>query len=205
MRQSLIASAVLHVAAEQIRIEHGLDTSWFSGLARSSDFVPGNRERSFARGLAAGLRGDYDLAATILIPQFEHAVRELFFRQGIVTATLPSSGVQNEHDLKTLLEHPRAAEVFDEALIYDLRVLLVEKAGANLRNAIAHGLLDDGDLWGAKVYFWWTCLRLVLLPMLNRANSVAVPKAEPGLPPESAEEPAHAADGPSSATQNASS
>jgi hypothetical protein len=189
-RQSLIASAVLHVAAEQIRLEHGLDTPWFFGLARSSDFVPPNRERSFARGLAAGLRGDYELATTILIPQFEHAVRELFFRNGIVTATLPSSGAQNEHDLNTLLIHPRVAEVFDEALVFDLRVLLVEKAGANLRNAIAHGLLDDGDHFGAKVYFWWTCLRLVLFPMLNRVNSVASPQGEQsGTDAESAAQP----------------
>jgi hypothetical protein len=205
-RQSLIASAVLHVAAEQIRLEHGLDTPWFFGLARSSEFVPPNRERSFARGLAAGLRGDYELATTILIPQFEHAVRELFFRQGIVTATLPSSGAQNEHDLNALLAHPRAAEVFDEALVFDLRVLLVEKAGANLRNAIAHGLLDDGDHFGAKVYFWWTCLRLVLLPMLNRANSVATPQGEQaGTDVESGAEPAVGAAGSPSVTPSPTS
>jgi hypothetical protein len=136
---------LIHVAAEQVRMEHGLDTPWFFSLARSSEFVPADRERSFARGLAAGLRGDYDLAAVMLCPQFEHAVRELFFRRGIVTSTLPSSGAQNEHNLNQLLEHPRAVEVFGEDLLFDLRVLLTEKAGANLRNDIAHGLLDDGD------------------------------------------------------------
>ena len=205
-RQSLIASAVLHVAAEQIRLDHGLDTSWFFGLARSSEFVPLNRERSFAGGLAAGLRGVFELATTILIPQFEHAVRELFFLHGIVTATLPSSGAQNEHDLNALLGHPRAAEVFDEALLYDLRVLLVEKAGANLRNAIAHGLLDDGDHFGAKVYFWWTCMRLVLLPMLNRTNSVAAPQGDQsGTGAEPGGKPAAGAEGPLAATPSTTS
>ena len=166
-RQSFVAIGVIHAAAEQVRIEHGLDTAWFFSLARSSDFVPAHRERSFARGLASGLRGDYELAAILLCPQFEHAVRELFFRRGIVTSTLPSSGAQNEHNLNQLFEHPRAVEVFGEDLLFDLRVLLTEKAGANLRNDIAHGLLDDGDKSGAKIYFWWICLRFVLLPVLQ--------------------------------------
>jgi Domain of unknown function (DUF4209) len=176
-RQSLVATAVLHVAAEQVRLEHGLDTPWFLGLARSSDFVPAHRERSFARGLAAGLRGDYELASVILIPQFEHAVRELFFRRGIVTSTLPASGAQNEHDLNLLLKHPRAGEIFGDALLFDLRVLLTEKAGANLRNAVAHGLLDDGDHFGGKIYFWWMCLRLVLLPVVTAASAAETPSS----------------------------
>jgi hypothetical protein len=170
-RQSFIATAMIYPAAEQIRVEHGLDTSWFMGLARSSEFVPARRELSFARGLAAGLRGDYELATAILCPQFEHAVRELFFERGIVTSTLPSSGAQNEHDLNALLGHARAAEIFGEPLLFDLRVLLTEKAGANLRNAIAHGLLDDGADVGAKIYFWWVCLRLVLYPLVDAANA----------------------------------
>jgi hypothetical protein len=201
-RQSLIASAALHVAAEQIRIEHGLDTGWFLGLARSSEFVPSNRERSFARGLAAGLRGDYEVATAILIPQFEHAVRELFFRRGIVTATLPSSGAQNEHDLNALLKHPRATEIFDEELVFDLRVLLIEKAGANLRNSIAHGLLDDGAVFGAKVYFWWMCLRLVLLPVLNQTNSTRPQEEQADTDAESRSEPAATSAGSSSAAPN---
>lgn len=184
VRQSLVAISLIHVAAEQIRAEHGLDTPWFFGLARSSAFVPAHRERSFARGLSAGLRGDYELAAVILCPQFEHAVREVFFRQGIVTSTLPSSGAQNEHNLNQLLEHPRAIEIFGKELLFDLRVLLTEKAGANLRNDIAHGILDDDDKGGAKIYFWWMCMRLVLLPVLKGAD---VPRAAAEEPPPSKE------------------
>jgi hypothetical protein len=48
-RQSFVAMALIHVAAEQTRMEHGLDIPWFFGLARSSEFVPPDRERSFAR------------------------------------------------------------------------------------------------------------------------------------------------------------
>lgn len=166
-RQSSVAVEYFYSAAEQVRYEHGLDTAAFRQLVQSSPFVPAGRERSFARGLAAGLRGDYELATPILVPQFEHAVRELFVASGIVTATLPSTGAQNEYNLNQLLEHRRAVEVFGDEMLFDLRVLLTEKAGANLRNDIAHGLLADGDKIGAKIYFWWICLRFVLVPIMT--------------------------------------
>ena len=182
-RQSSVATIFFHAAAEQIRFEHGLDTPAFAQLAQASAFVPGGRVRSFARGLAAGLRGDYELATPILIPQFEHAVRELFVSRGIVTATLPSTGAQNEYNLNQLLQHPRAAEVFGEELLFDLRVLLTEKAGANLRNDIAHGLLADGAKLGAKIYFWWMCLRFLLVPLIAlQSDDGSAETNEPGDP-----------------------
>jgi len=160
-RQTSVGSFYLHPAAEQIRYEHGLDIQFFLQLCHRSPFVPWAREYSFARALAAGMAGDYELAAVILCPQLEHAIRELFFAAGIVTSTYPSSGIQNEQDLNTLLKHSRAPEIFGNELVYDLRVLLIEKAGGNLRNDLAHGILDDGAKWGAKVYVWWMCLFLI--------------------------------------------
>lgn len=193
-RQASISTVYFHAAAEQVRYEHGLDTPAFRQLVRSSPFVPAGRERSFARGLAAGLRGDYELATPILLPQFEHALRELFVARGIVTSTLPSTGAQNEYNLNQILVHPRAAEVFGAEMLFDLRVLLTEKAGSNLRNDVAHGLLADGDKIGAKIYFWWICLRFVLLPLIA---------SQRGDGPSPA--PAGGADVPSPPTRDASS
>jgi hypothetical protein len=187
-RQASIAMAYFHAAAEQVRVEHGIDTPYFAQLARASAFVPPDRERSWARGLTAGLRGDYELATPILIPQFEHAVRELFVARGIVIATLPWTGAQNEFNLNQLLEHPRAAEVLGDEFVFDLRVLLTEKAGANLRNDVAHGLLAEGGKLGAKIYFWWVCLRFVLVPVIlaqHQASTAGTDAAgeTPAAPP----------------------
>lgn len=181
-RQVSVATIFFHASAEQIRSEHGLDTPWFLGLAQASSFVPTGRERSYARGLAAGLRGDYELAATILCSQFEHALRELFYTYGAVTSTLPSSRVQNEHNLNQLLESDRAEEVLGKTLTFDLRVLLTEKAGANLRNDLAHGLIDDNANIGSKIYLWWICLRFALVPL---ASDEREPIADEETPSES--------------------
>jgi len=38
--------------------------------------------------------------------------------------------------------------VFDEDTLFDLRCLLVEHAGTNLRNRMAHGLISDSEFMG---------------------------------------------------------
>jgi hypothetical protein len=148
-RQSTIGSILLHPAAEQVRYEHGLDIEYFLQLCNASPFVPRGREFSFARALAAGMRGDYELAALLLCPQLEHAIREHFFARGLVTTTYPTSGIQNEFDLNRLLRDSNAAEFFGDELAYDLRVLLVEKVLTFTLDAPDVMTLVDLDAAGA--------------------------------------------------------
>jgi hypothetical protein len=52
-------------------------------------------------------------------------------------------------------------EVIGENSVFDLRGLLVERTGSNLRNAIAHGLLPSGAFFAPLVcYLWWLTLHL---------------------------------------------
>jgi hypothetical protein len=93
----------------------------------------------------------------------------LLEQAGAVTTTLTSAGLQNEKDLGQLLEDEKALEIFGEAQIFDLRSLLTEKAGANLRNELAHGLIADGAADAHCSYLWWATLRLVLYPLVRRS------------------------------------
>jgi hypothetical protein len=170
--QSWAAIALITPAIQQIMEDHNMTRVFFSQLAARSGFVASSRALSFGKGLAAGARGDFDVAAGLLFPQFEHSVREVFYANKLVTTTDPLKASQNEHDLNKLLAHDAADELFgDDA--FDLRVLLIEKDGANLRNHLAHGILDDGQDLGAKAYFWWICLRIVCLPLVRAAVSWA--------------------------------
>lgn len=165
--QRWVAVALLMPAVEQLMADHNLTTRFFVELAARSGFVGNSRALSFGKGLAAGARGDFDVAAALLFPQFEHGVRELFFAHNIVTTTSPTGSSQNEHDLNKLLAHEALGKLFGDDAAYDMRVLLIEKSGANLRNHLAHGILDDGQDLEAKVYFWWLCLRMVCLPLVR--------------------------------------
>jgi hypothetical protein len=51
--------------------------------------------------------------------------------------------------------------------VYNLRGLLAEHTGTNLRNRLAHGLLNDHDFIVSlpifAIYLWWLTLRLIAL------------------------------------------
>ena len=68
---------------------------------------------------------------------------------------------------------PEADKVFGENLAFEFRALLCDSHGPNLRNTIAHGLLDD-DVGQSVyvVYAWWLALKLVFNSfwVANRKN-----------------------------------
>ena len=51
----------------------------------------------------------------------------------------------------------------------ELRTLLVERFGANLRNDMSHGLVGHDNFYSASVrYLWWLALHLYSFPVLAR-------------------------------------
>jgi hypothetical protein len=55
--------------------------------------------------------------------------------------------------------------------VLELKAHLIEPAGANMRNDIAHGVFGDVAAWSYdSIYAWWTCLRLVVLPLWQMTN-----------------------------------
>jgi hypothetical protein len=149
----------------QIATEHAYHIRQaVSDLVRTNWFVPPGREHTFERGLAAGFAGDFILAAYLLIPQVEHAVRNLLEGMGVVTSGLNTDRRQNEFALTVTLFEPHATrleEVLGPEAVFNLRTLLVEPLGPNLRNNAMHGLMDDDAFFSRDVvYLWWLVLWL---------------------------------------------
>ncbi|MDJ0515888.1 MAG: DUF4209 domain-containing protein [Trichodesmium sp. MO_231.B1] len=96
----------------------------------------------------------------ILIPQIENYIRYLLERKGVVTSKYDGKGIQDEYDLNKILYLPEINHIFGEDTLFDLKGLLVEHSGSNLRNLMAHGLLDDEDFSSPLMsYLWWVMLR----------------------------------------------
>ena len=56
-------------------------------------------------------------------------------------------------------------EVLGEDFSYDLRSMLVERLGPNMRNLLSHGLLSSDALQSQDaVYLWWLLLRFFAFP-----------------------------------------
>jgi hypothetical protein len=153
-------------------LEHGARINDILSIVSHSPFVPPEREYLFAKGLYAGLTGDFFTSTHILIPQIENSIRYLLWRGGKITSGLDNRGIQNEHDLNSTLRRPDVDSIFDEDTLFDLKCLLVEHAGSNLRNRMAHGLISDGEFMSPLMsYVWWLTLRLCCLPIINAATA----------------------------------
>jgi hypothetical protein len=170
-RQAL-ASGFLYPALAQVNREHRVRLSDLSPFAFNNPFVPSGREMIFVKGLHAGITGDLLVAGHLLIPQLENSIRHILKQRQVITSTLDSYGIQNEQDLNTLLYRPELVEVFNEDTLFDLKGLLVEHCGSNLRNLMAHGLMGQGSFFTTEiVYLWWLTLRLCAIPLLRRSQA----------------------------------
>lgn len=179
------AQVLIEPARQQLVAEHAARRVDLLFLVQDNPFVPVGREGLFLRGLHAGLHGDIVLALHLLLPQVEHSIREIFTANGIITSKLESDTTQDERDLGWMLTHPQMAKIFGEGMAFDLRGLLVERFGLNLRNDIAHGLLAEPQMiTPGAIYAWWLVLRLCCIPIARaqktqEASATGLPTASP--------------------------
>jgi hypothetical protein len=170
--QSLQALSYIEPARYQINLEHDIRLNDVLKIVSHSPFIPPNREYLFAKGLYAGLIGDFFTSTHILIPQIENSIRHIMWQRGIITSGLDDNGIQNEHSLNSTLYRSEIASIFDENTLFDLKCLLVEHAGSNLRNRMAHGLISDSEFTSPLMsYIWWLTLRLCCVPILINQQS----------------------------------
>jgi len=173
-----LAALVVKPARRVIAAEHPGAIGDWAQLLRDRPLVPRSRLWTVARGLSAGLHGDMIASTAILAPAMEHFARTIVVAAGGVTTDFDAgSRVQEEASLSALLRRPELVAAIGEDLAFDLCVLLDDRFGANLRNNVAHGLLDDSDLMGPDgIYLWFSVLRLVMLVgTTSRADEGAVP------------------------------
>lgn len=157
------ATARIEPARRQIQSEHPIRLNDFRWLVTYNAFIPPGHAGIYARGLQAGFLGDWLVASHLLIPQLEASIRAVFQQRRIPTSSL-ENGIQQERDLGWLLNHAQAIKSFGSGIVFDLRGLLTEDFGWNLRNDQAHGLIPENGFYSeASVLVWWLTLRLCVL------------------------------------------
>ena len=160
--------ALILPAMEILTLEHRLRTADFIELARRSPIVPIGREVLFGKALAEGFNRDYATSIHLLTPQIEHMVRFHLKSAGVPTAHLDQNGIETEKGLSALIELPECSTIFGDDLTYEIRALFCDQVGPNLRNNVAHGLLNDREVQSIDaVYAWWLGLKLVFNAFWN--------------------------------------
>ena len=169
---NLIVWGRIMPALDVLTLEHRLRESDLIELARRSPVVPPGREVLFGKALYEGLDRDFVTSIHLLAPQIENMVRFHMNRAGVVTTHVDENGIVAEKGLSALVAMPEIVDVFWEDLIYEIETLFCDQIGANLRNNIAHGLLDDRQCQTVEsVYAWWFMLKLILSPFWSRQRS----------------------------------
>jgi hypothetical protein len=156
-----VALARLHPARDQLRFEQNYRLADFVNIATYSPIVPADRARIVGRGLYAGYCGEMIDAMHILLPQFEHIVRHVLQGAEALTAH-HKDGLDMEVALASLLDRPQMAEEFGDGMKLAIHAIMCDRAGPNLRNDVAHGLVNEEACESAHaLYAWWQVLQLV--------------------------------------------
>jgi len=152
---------LVHQMASQI----GLDAIWlaatFDRLAErhamtadqivdallASPVFASARRSILVSGIEALLSQDYIKAIHVLVPQVEHAVRTLASLSGVPTTTRGyTRGVMQTRGLGEILHDRLFRQLIDENVRRYLLVFLADPRGINLRNRVAHGLLEHDQM-----------------------------------------------------------
>ena len=164
---------------EVLLMEHRLREADFVNLARQSPIVPIGREILFGKALFAGYDRDFVTALHILVPQIEHMVRYHLKQAGVQTTNIDVIGIENEIGLSSLMDLQQTEKIFGEDLSFEIKALFCDPFGPNLRNELAHGLLDDRACESTfAIYSWWFGLKLVFNTFWNALRSNAESKEQ---------------------------
>lgn len=133
-------------------------------IIETNVFIPTNRKKSFQKGLLAGFKFDFMTALNILVPQVENAIRCLAEECGDVIYRSNEEGIEELITFNSILDLPNLNRVMEEDFIFNLKCVFTSKFGINMRNDIAHGILDDNEFNSQyAIYTWWFILKLVCI------------------------------------------
>jgi hypothetical protein len=176
----ILAQAVVLPALRRIAEEHVVRTEDFFWLVSNNPFVPPGRELLYADAFQAAFEPDITKAIHILVLQAEHSIRELLERRDVLVTSL-KDGIQMERGLNQLLYHEELTEVLGEDTAFALQCLLVEKFGSDLRNRVAHGLMDSAAFRRPECFYCWGLFfRIVCEPIIAALRDSIAPADSPG-------------------------
>ena len=177
MELGLVVQGSIWPALEVLVLEHRLREGDFVTIAENSPIVPKGRGVLFGKALFAGYEKDFVMALHLLVPQIENLVRWHLKAADIKTTNLDQDGIENENGLSTLMELPEAVQIFGEDLSFEIKALFCDPFGPNLRNELAHGLLDNEACQSIySIYAWWFGLRIAFNMFWNAKRKVDAEK-----------------------------
>jgi len=158
-----IHGSLLRICLDIINEQHSFAAADLDFVFRDNIIIPDGRTNTIRKGIYLGLTGEYNTALYLLVPQIENLFRHIARECGAVVTTFEDKdGSEQAKVLSSLFELQELVESYDENVLFTFKGLLNEKAGANLRNRLSHGLMDSDEASnGTVIYFICLCFKLL--------------------------------------------
>lgn len=169
IRRLHCAYGVLETARRILVARHYISDDLFEAILRNSPFVRPDQVSTFARGVVRFFQGDRVAALYILTPLLESSLRHVLKAHGHdVTTFDAATQTQEDRMIGPLFKDMRSEleTIFGVPIVGDLERVFLGKPGPSIRNAVAHGLMQDGDPYGADaIYACWLIYTLAMRPL----------------------------------------
>lgn len=164
MLENICGVRFLKRAMDFITAEEEISIEDLRFITMDNPIIPPGRENIFLAGLYYGLVGNLYLALHILTPQVENLFRNIAKLVGGIVSTLNDDNTSDAKLLTSLFEMPELLGCYDNDILFLFKGMMNEKAGANIRNEIAHGIMDEGKgNSGVARFFYCSVLKLLAL------------------------------------------
>lgn len=174
LKATLVGRGHIWPAMRRFSTIHRLHLRDFEVIVAASSFIPAERKSLYARALHHGYYERLTESLFILAPTLEACVRNALQACGIETRNVRRDDTEIEPGLSALMELPGVDEALGEDLAWNIRALFCGPTGPNLRNRIAHGLLDESESKDDIALFaWWFAFRLAFAPYYRAVRDTA--------------------------------
>jgi hypothetical protein len=182
----LAAFGAIEPGRRQLWLQHEYTLEEIYEAVRHRPLIPDGHQLLWAKGVHAGLAGEYDIAVHLLAPQMENALREVLRLRGEVVYST-QHGFQRLWSVEDVLKQSLTMAIFGDQCVFTVDTVLGDRLGANVRNDVAHGIESDADANGVdSVYLWWLALNL-----LRFYGTDALAPTNPEAPPTRPSSPEH--------------
>lgn len=158
---NISGQTTLRWALQELNRKHTFDEKELEFIFDECAIVRPNRSKILAFGMNLALHGKIYEALHILAPQTEDIFRYIAEQNGGLVYTLENNNTSSAKALSSIFDLPELNDCYDPDYLLLFRGLLNEKAGSNLRNKVAHGILEPQEgRGGSAVYFCLILLKL---------------------------------------------
>ena len=162
MQEEFVGSNYLKRIIQMLNKEHSFTEEDLKFLVENNPIIPTDRERIILKAVYEGLKGNIYLALHILAPQLENIFRNIAESVGSIVITLKDEGTSQKKTLSSIFDLPELLECYDNDILFLFKGLLNEKAGSNIRNEIAHGIMDESTgNSGTSIYLLCATIKLL--------------------------------------------